>query len=178
MKRIFLLICFLIVPPAAFSQGLKLDHLDRLAAKAHETVNVTLDGSLLRLASRFLSDGDADQTEIKRLVNGLTSIVVRSFEFKSTGEYLDSDIEVIRAQLRNPAWKKIVEVRSKTSGDSDIYLHTDADHIIGLTVISAEPKQLTVVNIDGAIDMDGLRKLGGNFGIPRSMHGRPEGKYK
>ena len=47
-----------------------------------------------------------------------------------------------------------------------------------LTVISAEPKQLTVVHIDGSIDMDGLRKLSGNFGIPSSVRKRFDGKSK
>ena len=179
MKSIFLLGCFLAMTASATCQDLKLDHLDRLGAKARETVNVTLDGSLLRLASRFLSDGDSDEIEIKRLVSGLRAIVVRSFEFKSEGEYLESDVEAIRAQLRNPAWKKIVEIRSKTQGNSDIYLRTEDDRIIkGLTVISAEPKQLTVVHIDGAIDMDGLRKLSGNFGIPSSVRKRFDGKSK
>ena len=178
MKSIFLLPCFLAIAPGAMGQGLKLDQLDRLGSKASETVNVTLDGSLLRLASRFLSDGDSDEIEIKRLVNGLRAIVVRSFEFKAEGEYLESDVEAIRAQLRNPAWKKIVEIRSKAQGNSDVYLRTEDDRIKGLTVISAEPKQLTVVSIDGTIDMDGLRKLAGNFGIPGSVRKRLEGKSK
>lgn len=178
MKSIFLLACFLAMTASAICQELKLDHLDRLSAKARETVNVTLDASLLRLASRFLSDGDSDEIEIKRLVNGLRNIVVRSFEFKSEGEYLESDVEVIRAQLRNPAWKKLVEIRSKSEGNSDIYLRTEDERIQGLTVISAEPKQLTVVSIDGAIDMDGLRKLSGNFGIPSSVRKRFNGRGK
>ncbi len=178
MKSIFLLPGFLVMTSVALGQPLKLDHLDRLGSKASETVNVTLDGSLLRLASRFLSDGDSDTIEIKRLVNGLRNIVVRSFEFKAEGEYLESDVEAIRAQLHNPAWKKIVEIRSKTEGNSDIYLQTEDNQIKGLTVISAEPKQLTVVSIDGTIDIDGLRKLGGNFGIPGSVRKRFDGKSK
>lgn len=105
MKSVFLLPCWLAVAWSAVGQGLKLDHLDRLGSKASQTVNITLDGSLLRLASRFLSDGDSDEVEVKRLVNGLKGIVVRSFEFKAEGEYLDSDVEAIRAQLRNPNWK-------------------------------------------------------------------------
>lgn len=178
MKSIFLLACFIVTTSCAMGQTLKLDHLDRLGSKARETVNVTLDGSLLRLASGFLSDSDSDQIEIKRLVNGLRAIVVRSFEFNTEGEYLESDVENIRAQLRNPAWKKIVEVRSKAEGNSDIYLQTEENSIRGLAVISAQPKQLTVVSIDGTIDMDGLRKLSGNFGIPGSVRRRAQGKVK
>ena len=176
MKPVFFLACFVATISGAMGQALKLDHLDRLGSKASEAVNVTLDGSLLRLAGRFLSDGDSDEVAIKRLVSGLRGIVVRSFKFKAEGEYLESDVEAIRVQLRDPAWKKIVEIRIKGEGNSDIYLNTQDDRIKGLTVISAEPKQLTVVSIDGAIDMDGLRKLSGNFGIPGSVRKRFEGK--
>src|SRR5205085_11714888 len=165
-------------PWAGSGQTLKLDSLDRLAAKASESVNVTLDGALLRMASGFLSDGDKDEAEVKKLVAGLKSILVRSFEFKNTGEYLDSDVEAIRAQLRNVGWKKIVEVRSKVDGDADIYLHTEADRIMGMALISAEPRELTVVNIDGTLDIQGLRKIAGNFGIPGSVRKKIDGKTK
>lgn len=162
----------------ASAQTLKLDSLDFLSARASQSVNVTLDGSLLRLASGFLSDGDKDDLDLKKLVAGLKSILVRSFEFKNAGEYADAEVEGIRAQLRNPAWKKIVEVRSKTEGNADIYLHTEADRILGLAVISAEPKELTIVQIDGTIDMQGLRKISGNFGIPGSVRRKLDGKTK
>jgi Domain of unknown function (DUF4252) len=178
MKNILIAACLLIAPALAPGQTLKLDSLDRLAAKASESVNLTLDGSLLRLASGFLSDDDKDEADIKRLVAGLKSILVRSFEFKNTGEYLESDVEAIRSQLHNAGWKKIVEVRSKVDGDADVYLHTEADRVVGLAVISAEPKELTVVNIDGTLDMQGLRKIAGNFGIPGSLRKKIEAKTK
>src|SRR5437763_10445972 len=105
MKALLITVCFALAPWPGSGQTLKLDSLDRLAAKASESVNVTLDGALLRMASGFLSDGDKDEAEVKKLVAGLRSILVRSFEFKNTGEYLDSDVEAIRAQLRNVGWK-------------------------------------------------------------------------
>lgn len=177
MKR-FVLAIFIMFAPLASGQALNLDSLDKLSAKASETVKITLDGSLLRLASGFLSDGDKDAAELKKLVAGLTSIVVRSFEFKNAGAYLDSDVEALRNQLNHPGWKKIVEVRGKTDGDADIYLHTQADHILGLAVISAAPKELTVIHIDGALDLQGLRKLSGNLGIPASVRKNIDSRTK
>jgi len=170
MKRILLLTFGCAVMALAWQSPLKLDHLDRLAAKASESVNITLDASMLKLAAAFLSaDDDEDGADIKKLVQGLKGIYVRSFEFKNTGEYTDADIESIRAQLRDPGWKKIVEVRSKVDGDADIYVKTDASKIGGLAIISAEPKELTVVSIEGTISVEDVKKLGGNFGIPKSV---------
>lgn len=169
MKRIFLLLgCALAA--YAWQPQLKLDHLDRLAAKASESVNITLDASMLKLASAFLDvDDNDDAADIKKLVLGLKGVYVRSYEFKKAGEYNDADVDSIRAQLRDPAWKKIVEVRSKVDGDADIYIKTDTSKIGGLTIIAADPKELTIVNIEGTISVEDVKKLGGNFGIPKSV---------
>ena len=174
MKRILIATCFFLAPAIAPAQ-LKLDHLDRLAAKASETVNLTLDGSLLQMAAKFLDD-DSDSASVKKLVSGLKGIQIRSFEFKNAGEYQPDDVDAIRNQLRDPDWKRIVQTRSKAEGDSDIYLKTEGGRITGLAIISAEPKELTIVSIDGVIDEAGMRKLAGNFGIPSHLGKAPTSK--
>ena len=173
MKRFLLLL--LVVCPPAFAQPLKLDSLDKLASRASSTVKVTLDGSLLRLASRFLSTDDPDEAQVKQLVKGLKGIYVRSFEFSSFGQYQDSDLDAIRKQLQDSSWKPIVEVHTKHDGDNaDIYVRDLGDHFGGVAIVATEPKELTVVHIDGAIDLDGLAKLSGNFGIPDDVRGKIE----
>jgi len=37
----------------------------------------------------------------------------------------------------------------------------------GLALIASEPRQFTIVNIVGAIDLDKLHKLEGQFGVPK-----------
>jgi Domain of unknown function (DUF4252) len=155
--------------------------LDRLAAKATEVVDVTMDANLLQLASRFLSDKDADDAHIKKIIGGLKGIYVRSFEFEKPGNYQESDIEPVRTQLHTPAWSRIVGVRSVKSGDnSEVYLKTENGKIGGLVILVTEPKQLTIVSIEGTIDPDQLNELGGHFGIPKvdtrkeTGHGKDE----
>jgi len=151
------------------AQVLKLPtNFDRLAAKASEVVDVTMDANLLQLASRFLSDKDPDQAQVKKLVAGLKGIYVKSFEFEKTGEYLDSDVEPLRTQLHSPSWSRIVGVRSRRSGDnSEVFLKSEGGKIDGLAILVTDPKQLTIVSIEGSIDPDQLKELGGHFGIPR-----------
>jgi hypothetical protein len=150
-----------------------LDALDKLAEKASNSVTVSLDGNLLQLASRFLSSDDPDQAQIKKLVASLKGVYVRNFEFEKAGEYQASDLEPIRSQLRDPKWKNIVQVRGHDN--ADVLLRQENEHVIsGLAVIVAEPKELTVVYIDGPIDMDGLSKLAGNFGIPEDIGSKVE----
>src|SRR5438874_7304842 len=163
---ILTLIAALALPLTASAQGtrLNLDFPD-LAAKASETTDVTLDGPMLRLAGKFLSSSDADERAAKEMINGLTGIYVRSYEFEHEGEYDKSQAERIRTQL-GPSWKKIVKVSSRTKEDVDIYADTRGDAITGLPIISAEPKEFTVVNIVGPVDLEKLAGLEGQFGIP------------
>jgi Domain of unknown function (DUF4252) len=155
------------VPLAA--QEIKLPaSLEHLASKASEVVDVTLDSNLLQLAGRFLSDKDADDAKVKKLISGLKSIYVRSFEFDKAGEYQDSDVESVRAQVRTPAWSRIVGVRSQKSGENaEVYVKTEGGKIGGLVILATEPKELTFVSIEGTIDPDQLHDLGGHFGIPK-----------
>ena len=168
-----LIFLFALLPAMVCGQSVKLDALDKLAEKASETVTVSLDGNLLRLASRFLSSDDPDQAQVKKLVASLRGVYVRNFEFEKAGEYQASDLEPIRSQLRDPKWKKIVEVRGRDN--AEVLLRQENEHVIsGLAVIVAEAKELTVVYIDGPIDMDGLSKLAGNFGIPEDIGSKVE----
>src|SRR5580693_252613 len=116
---------------SAAAQEIKLPaNLDQLAAKAKNDVNITMDGPLLQLAGRFLSDKDPDESRVKRMVANLKGIYVRSLEFETRGEYQDSDVEQIRAQLKSPGWVRVVGVRSRKDGDNaEVYLKTDGSNI-------------------------------------------------
>lgn len=43
---------------------------------------------------------------------------------------------------------------------------TNGGRIDGLAILSFEPKELTVINIVGSVDLDKLRRLEGQFGVP------------
>lgn len=147
----------------ASAQKVNLD-FPELAAKAAETVDVTLDGSMLQLASAFLSD-DADEKATKQLVSTLQGIYVRSYSFDKDGEYDMRLAERVRSQAGS-AWKKIVNVQ-KRGEQVEIYVYPRGNAFGGMLIIAAEPREFTVVNIVGPITMDQLSKLEGQFGIPK-----------
>lgn len=159
-------VLFLLVVPLA-AQEIKLPvSLDRLASKASETVDVTLDANLLQLATKFIGDS-RDDVKVKKLVSGLKGIYVKSFEFDKTGEYDQADVEAVRSQVKGPGWSRIVGVVSRKKGENaEIYVKSEGGKIAGLVILATEPKELTIVNIVGAIDPDQLSELGGHFGIP------------
>ena len=136
-----------------------------LGARASEKVDVTLDGNLLQLAARFLSDSKTDEAQVKKLIAGLKSIYVRTFEFEKEGEYNPADVETVRAQFRAPGWSRIVSTQGKR--DAEVFVLTEKDgKFAGLAVVSAEPKEVTIVSIAGSIDPAQIGALGGKFGIP------------
>jgi hypothetical protein len=166
MKAAGLAIACLLLAGAAEAQQLKWN-FDKLAARASDSVDVSLEGPLLRLGTSFLSDTDKDQAKIKKLVGGLKGIYVRTFEFKKPGEYSAADVESFRAPLHGPEWQRIVGVHSNEEGETvEVYIRSEAKGIGGLAIIACEPKELTLVNIVGPIDLDSLSELGGQFGIP------------
>ncbi len=159
--------------PPVYGQNakLKISGLEKLADKATEVVDVSLDGPMLKLASKFIAaDEDPDADKTLELIKNLTGIYVKSFEFDKEGEYSPEDVEAIRAQLQGPGWSRIVGVRSKRERENtDVYLMSAGSEKAaqGLVIIAAEPKELTVVNIVGPIDLDKLSALEGHMGVPR-----------
>ena len=142
--------------------------VEKLSAKAKETVEVKMDGPMLRWASKFLSAEDPDERKAAKLITNLKGIYVRSFEFDNQGAYTSAEVEELRAQFRSPVWSRVVGVRSQREGDNvDVFFKVEDDQMAGIVIIAAEAKELTVVNIVGPIDVDQLTDLGGQFGIPK-----------
>ena len=167
MKTILWLIPLL--ASTAFAQDVKIPPgIESLSAKAKETVEVTMDGPMLRWASKFLSADDPDEEKAAKLVANLKSIYVRSYEFDTDGAYPMADVDALRAQFRSPTWSRVVGVRSEHDGDNvDVYFKLENDKMAGIVVIAAEARELTVVNIVGPLEVDQLADLGGEFGVPK-----------
>jgi len=180
LSQVFLTVVVVCIalPGVAQAGKLELKNLDKLADRAAEVNDVTLDGSLLQLAvSVMKSSGDPDAAQVVDLIKGLKGIYVKNFEFDSPGQYSQADVESIRSQLTGPGWQRIVTSFSKRNGERDeVYLLKDGDKINGVTVLVAEARELTVVNIVGAIDPEKLGELGGHFGIPGQIkdHSKPK----
>lgn len=163
-KFIITLALTLTVAVPASAQRINLD-FPGLAEKAEEVVDVTLDATMLRLAAKFLSGQNSDERAVKDMINGLEGIYVRSYEFARAGEYDPSLIDRVKSQLGS-SWKPLVTVRSKTKENVNIMADLRGDKIVGLVIIAAEPREFTIVNIQGPIDIDRLSDLSGQFGIP------------
>lgn len=158
-------------PASAAESRLEMPDFSHLQGKAVESVDITLDGFLLRVASRLAEtaadEGDKD-AEVLRILSELKSVQVRNFEFAEDGQYSADDIEKVRRQLAGPDWSQIVQQRKREPRESvDVYLNSDGRRIYGIAVVAIEPRSFTIVHIVGNIDVDKLAKLEGQFNIPR-----------
>jgi hypothetical protein len=166
--RINLILSLLVALPLvvqAQDPRLQLGSLDHLAAKANQTVDVNIDGRLMKMASK-LFDKKGDEREIKELLAGIKGIYVKSFEFDTEGQYTAADLATIRTQLSGPGWTRLVNVTSKKEGNLEVYLLFNGDAVGGLAVLHSDLKEITVVNIVGPVDLDKLASLEGQFGVP------------
>ena len=165
----FYLAALVLVSPAfAQTRGeLKLPEFAALSDKASESVIVTLDANLLGMASRFLSTKDPEEAAAKKLVASLNGIYVRNFTFDTDFAYPKADIDGVRRQLQAPGWSRIVEARSKKEQTNvDVFVLIDGGKARGLAIIASEPREFTIVNIVGNIDLEQLHELEGRFGVP------------
>lgn len=168
LPGLLLLVILLLLPSITKAQEprLQLAQLDHLATKASETVDVNIDERLMKMAAKLFNDKDEDEAQIKQLIAGLKGVYVKSFEFDNENEYTAADVDMVRSQLREPAWSRLVYVSSKREGKIEVYVANLDNQINGLTVLAIEPKEFTVVNIVGPVDLEKLAKLEGTLGIP------------
>src|ERR1041385_4741571 len=155
------------VVTTAQTAKLQLDQLDVLTNRASDTFEVKLDEHLMQTTAKLFLGKDNEDAEIREILKNIKGIYVKSFTFDKENEYTPSEVDSVVSQLKVGGWNKIVGVTSKKNGDNvDVYLLTLGDQIAGLAVVSIEPKEFTVVNIVGPINLEKLTQLEGSFGVP------------
>jgi hypothetical protein len=153
---------------AAPEPKLLLPEFDGLADKATESVSITLDTTLLGMAARFLDPNKPEDAAAREILTGLQGIYVKSYKFDTDFAYPAADVDRVRKQLAAPGWSRLVEVRSKKEqANVDIYMSVDGNRARGIAIIASEPREFTIVNIIGSVDLDKLHQLEGKFGVPR-----------
>jgi len=177
MKLGLIAICCGASATALFAQQVKFD-LDRLAAKASDTVDVSLPGPLLQLGAKFLDPNKPDEAAVRKLVAGLEGIYVRHFEFKEDGAWTAADLDAIRSQLKAPEWQRLVGWKGEGGENAEVYLRLEGGKMTGVAILDTEPREFTAVNIVGTVDLDALAQLGGHYGVPRLRNDDSQKKPK
>jgi hypothetical protein len=152
-----------------------------LAAKASDVTEVTLNKSMLGFAAKFMDKDDKnnkDDVDAKQLIQGLDGIYVREYEFDHEGEVTPEKVEQLRSYYMGGSgeWTPMVHEReNKGHETTDVMMKMVNGETHGLFVLTAEPKELTIVLILGPIKMEDLHKLKGIGGLG-ALGGLDKGK--
>jgi hypothetical protein len=168
MRMLMIALACLLLPGwgAAQDARLKLPQFRSLASKATESVNISLSPWLLHMAGAFINDKDEDSVATKHLLAGIKAIEIRSYEFASDNVYSAADIDSVRSQLAG--WSQIMQVHDREkSEDVDMYLLIENNVTKGFTLIAREPREFTIINIVGSINIDDLPKLQSHLHLPK-----------
>jgi len=154
---------------AAPPQGARINigEVDHLEEKADEVVSVNLDGKSLDLGRKFLAVRDGVTTPVKELAKGLKGIYLRTFRFGRKEAYSKEDTDGIRRQVEGPGWVPMIDVKDRKKDENvSVYSFVENEEVTGVTVISEEANEYTVVNIVGPVDLSTLSELGKEMGLP------------
>lgn len=153
----------------AQSPELKLPSFAGLQQKATESVDITMGSTALGLMGALMDDHDQDSADVKKAIKALKTVQVRNYQFDSDFAYSKSDIDAVRSQLAGPVWSQLAQVHDrKKNEDVDVYVALDNHKVTGLAVIASEPREFTIVNIVGAVDLEQVASLQRHLGIPAS----------
>ena len=135
---------------SGFAAGpeLRIPDFSHLASRARDSVDVTLDGFLLRLAQKFAAADGEDDEELS-ILRDIKSVRVRNFEFDADDAYSKDDVESVRRQLTGPGWSPLAQVHRRQSQEHvDVFLNMSGDRILGLAVIASEPRSFASATND------------------------------
>lgn len=164
-------VALMLATSVAMAQDARLnfEKLSGLETKARDVVEVNVDGKLLDLAKRVTAKvNDNDAKKVAQAISGLKGIYVRVYNFEKENEYNIGDVDEIRAQLNNPGWEKLANVRSKKNNQKvDVFTMFAGDVMSGVAVVISENKSVALVNVIGTIDIELLVELSGKMNIPK-----------
>jgi len=131
-----------------------------LAQKASNVTEVTLGKNMLAFASKFMNGKDDDEAATRKLIDGLEGIYVRDYEFDKEGQYSMEDIDKLRKYFETSEWTPIVRERERKTGETtDVMVKLVNGESHGMFILTAEPKELSIVLILGPVRMEDLGKL-------------------
>lgn len=137
-----------------------------LAARASDVTEVTLGKNMLAFAAKFMHDKDDENDNVRQLIEGLDGIYVRDYQFDKEGEYSVDQLDQLRKSFGTPEWQPIVHEHERKSGETtDILMKVVNGENKGMFILSAEPRDLTIVLILGPIRPEDLGKLHGIAGL-------------
>ncbi len=172
-RRLFAALVVLCLSACASARDPDFSKLGRqLKSHATETVDINLGPIRLGLASWFLGKSDdPDAVALRKTLRACSGVHIRHYEFASDFEYPTADIDAIQAQLSGHGWSSLVTVRDRKAKENvDVYLRLQGEKITGFVVLASEPREFTLINLVGSLDVAEIENLRTHFASTSHRH--------
>ena len=157
--RQFAFVIFMLIATSVSAQQLDLKSLDKFAEKAKSKTEINMDESTLKSTSSSLNEKKGDEAIAKKTIEGLKGFYLRAYKFGEKGAYKLEDLKPLFDQLKEPNWKPIL--RNKENDEqTEIWMHMRNGEPDGMVLISAESKEVDVINGIGVTRLEDLTALG------------------
>jgi len=141
-------------------------NIEALGGQEAETLDIRMDDKQIKFATGFLSKNRPDEARAAELINDIKYICVRSFYFQKEVQYPEDAIAALARQFPASRWSRVIS--SKRGKNSfDVFFRMEESDIAGIAVITVEPREFSLVQIDGKIRPEQLNELGAQLGIPQ-----------
>lgn len=166
MKRTICVMTLVLLPMVSVAQAakLKMPDFSSLASRATESVDISLDGDMLKSASSFLGGGKEGGPALQETLQGLQGIYVKVFSFDKPDVYSRHDVDGILEQASGRGWKSLMSIRDK--GERVEMRMRDPGPDGGFLLVVTAPTELVIINIAGDVNLEKLRQLQGKLGVP------------
>ena len=178
MRYAIVLLMLALAAPGWALTGAKVD-VDQpdLEQKADEVVQVNLEGKSLEQGSKLLAIRQGVSAPVKSLLSKLKGIYRRTYRFATGSDgYADADVASIHERMTGEGWAPVIVTKDNNKREAvTVYSYTEGENVSGVTVVSSDPSEVTVVNIVGDdVDLHTLIEAGESFGVPTMQIGSTE----
>jgi hypothetical protein len=143
------------------------DVLSTLASTPSTHTAFRFDHDMLQTAGSFLNGGEGP-------IGQLNSVTVENYRYRETAFYLPDHLHTLNLLYEAAGWKHLVDQNAgpkestmPTRQLTDLWLHYQHGEIDDVTVLVRGAKQMSVVEVSGALRPLDLVHLSGHFGIPK-----------
>jgi hypothetical protein len=158
-----LLACLGSAQSRAQNPVLSLPAFAGLSSRAVESVDISL-GSLPLLAASLVDSHDPASAELKNALSSVRALYIRHYSFDSDFAYSKADIDSVRSQLSGAGWKSVARIHDRDkSEDVDVFLAFENDKVTGLAFVASEPREFTIINAVGTLDLKQAEALRRHF---------------
>lgn len=169
LRGIALSILWLGIPAASHAQDPAADtapEFSGLEEKADEVVKVNLWGRSLDQAKKVLGLRKNITKPVRSFMNGLTAVYRRTYRFRK-GPATEDDVEPVHRKLAEDGWVPVIETQDRGKPESlSVYSYHSGDEVTGMTVVSTDEDEVTVLKILGPVDFEALSVIGSGLGLP------------